>query len=91
MYKQPNRTMIKAFRLLVTAALLAGMVIGLTPPRPAQAREVPTAKHIVDGSFTRASDVYAADLDGDGDLDILGAGSHLTSIIIWAREAVVVH
>lgn len=31
-------------------------------------------EHVVDGDFNEAESVYAADLDADGDMDVLGAG-----------------
>jgi len=40
-------------------------------------------EHSVDASFTRARSVYAADVDGDGDMDVLGASSTLDDIIWW--------
>ena len=39
-------------------------------------------EHTVDGSFDGAISVYSADIDGDGDLDILGAG-YLSREITW--------
>ena len=32
-------------------------------------------EHTVDGDFDSARSVFAADVDGDGDLDVLGASS----------------
>ena len=43
----------------------------------------PWTKHIIDGSFDRAFKVYAADVDGDGDTDILGVSTHSDSRISW--------
>ncbi len=40
-------------------------------------------EHTVDGSFDSARSVYAADMDGDGDLDILGAASTADDITWW--------
>ena len=40
-------------------------------------------EHIVDGDYDGAISVYSNDLDGDGDLDILGAGSHCDDITWW--------
>ena len=39
-------------------------------------------EHPVDGAFDGASSVYPADVDGDGDLDILGA-AWLAEVIAW--------
>ncbi|MFC1735105.1 FG-GAP repeat domain-containing protein [Candidatus Hydrogenedentota bacterium] len=40
-------------------------------------------KHSVEQDFDGASSVYGADLDGDGDVDILGAGSNAGKITWW--------
>ena len=40
-------------------------------------------EHTVDGSFDGASSVYAEDIDGDGDMDILGAARDADDITWW--------
>jgi len=40
-------------------------------------------EHTVDGDFVNATSVYAADVDGDDDLDILGAAWHDNDITWW--------
>ena len=40
-------------------------------------------EHPLDGSFECAASVYAADVDGDGDVDILGAAVNDNSITWW--------
>ena len=44
------------------------------------------SKHLVDGSFEHASSVAAADLDGDGDMDILGAAPGANDVAWWENE-----
>ena len=44
-------------------------------------------EHLVDGDFDGADSVYAADVDGDGDIDILGAARHASDIIWWENTA----
>ncbi len=41
----------------------------------------------VDGNFEGANSVYAADVDGDGDLDILGSAFHADDITWWENTA----
>ena len=40
-------------------------------------------KHMIDGSFNGANSVQAEDLDGDGDLDVLGAGWDGDEVAWW--------
>ena len=40
-------------------------------------------RHVIDGSFNGAQSVYSADVDGDGDLDVLGAGFYASDITWW--------
>jgi hypothetical protein len=40
-------------------------------------------EHTVDGTFDSAHAVYAADIDGDGDSDVLGAGFYASEISWW--------
>ncbi len=40
-------------------------------------------KHLVDGDFEGAFSVYAEDVDGDGDMDVLGAALHNRDITWW--------
>ena len=40
------------------------------------------SEHLIDGDFDRGASVFAADIDSDGDNDVLGAG-YLTDDITW--------
>ncbi len=44
------------------------------------------SKFMVDGNFNGARSVYAADVDGDGDLDVLGAAYSADDITVWLNE-----
>jgi hypothetical protein len=41
------------------------------------------AEHPIDSAFARAFSVYTADLDGDGDIDILGAAGEVQGEMVW--------
>ena len=43
-------------------------------------------EHVVDDAFDSATSVYSADLDGDGDLDVIGA-SYFAGITWWENTA----
>lgn len=40
-------------------------------------------EHTVDGNFLYASSVYSADVNGDGYMDVLGAGYNVCDITWW--------
>ena len=44
-------------------------------------------KHTLDDSFDGAASVYSADLDGDGDLDVLGAAKEADAVTWWENTA----
>lgn len=43
-------------------------------------------EHTVDGAFSGAFAVHAADLDGDGDLDIIGGASEADLVVWWEND-----
>jgi hypothetical protein len=44
-------------------------------------------KHIVDGFFDQANSVHAADLDADGDVDIIGTALQANDVTWWENTA----
>jgi hypothetical protein len=55
---------------------------------PSIAREIAfPVEHTVDTDLGTAVSVHAVDLDGDGDLDILGAGATADTIAWWENTA----
>jgi hypothetical protein len=43
-------------------------------------------EHGINGDFDYAASVYAADIDGDGDADVLGAAAHADDITCWSND-----
>jgi hypothetical protein len=43
-------------------------------------------EHTIDGNFDGARSVYACDVDGDGDIDVLGAAYNHDDITWWEQE-----
>ncbi len=97
----PVRALIETlFSTLLSACPSAATVLGarsrltvlavmgaLVTTSGAQAAEVPLGKLTVDGAFFGAVSVHAADVDGDGDTDILGAATTADAITWWENTA----
>ena len=76
-----------AFQNGLTMLVLVGVfLLTLFYAGGAIAAAVFFTKHTVNESFNGARDVYAADLDGDGDLDILGTAYTADEIRWWANN-----
>ncbi len=61
-------------RPLAVLSLLAGIVATLAGALPARGVEVPFTEHVISTNAGRAQSVFATDLDGDGNIDVLSAG-----------------
>ena len=48
--------------------------------------EIPFVKHQIDGVFDGASDAYAIDIDGDGDIDVLGTALYADDVCWWEND-----
>ena len=48
--------------------------------------QVEFVEHNIDDNFRGASDVCAADLDRDGDMDVLGAARYISSVFWWEND-----
>ena len=51
-----------------------------------EARAIALTKYTIDGSFDGATSVYAADVDNDGDMDVLGAVYWSGDIVWWEND-----
>ena len=45
-------------------------------------------EHLIDGSFDGAREAHAVDLDGDGDIDVVGAAETAGDISWWENDCV---
>jgi hypothetical protein len=72
---------------LVLAAIVATVVLALSPQWSAGTEVGFRTANTVAGTFDGAISVYAADVDGDGDLDVLGAGYYANAIRWWENTA----
>ena len=87
---RPGRPSITAAQINI---LLFLVVISLATPTQSVAQEF-SVEHAVEADFNGASSVFAADVDGDGDLDVLGSNSFIVesgdyagSIVWWENTA----
>ncbi len=59
----------------VTAGMSVGVAALLAGALPAQSAEVPFTEHVISTNAIAAQSVFATDLDGDGDTDVLSASA----------------
>lgn len=45
------------------------------------------AKHVIESNFKGAWSVATADIDGDGDVDVVGAAAEANQVIVWENTA----
>ncbi|NQU05250.1 MAG: choice-of-anchor D domain-containing protein, partial [Calditrichaeota bacterium] len=48
--------------------------------------EIEWTEHVIEGDFSGAVSVYAEDIDGDGDMDVLGAAINADDITWWEND-----
>jgi hypothetical protein len=75
------------FRHIATAIFLLVLLLGVGNPKVSVQAEgaIPFTKHTVGDQFDEAVDVYATDIDGDGDMDIIGAAANL-GVYRWNND-----
>ena len=84
--------MIKDHRLrlgglsILGVMLLVAMLLMLAIPQSASASNILWFEHTISGDFNAAASVYATDVDGDGDIDVLGAAYIADDITWWEND-----
>ena len=76
---------VTAVSLAAALSPVAGIAAWLAGPLPATGGEVPFNEHVLSDTADGPRSVFAADLDGDGDLDILTA-SEFDNKIAWYQS-----
>ncbi len=66
-------TSVSAASFAAASGPLVCIVVSLTCALPAQAEEVPFTEHVISTTADGAVSVFATDVDGDGDTDVLSA------------------
>ncbi len=73
---------------LLLILIMAWAWVQMAHPTPVYAIEVPFgAEYLVDGAFDGAYSIASADLDGDGDPDLVSAAKNAGDLVWWANEA----
>ncbi len=67
-------------------ALALMLLLGLLLASPAWATAEVFTEHAINADFDGAISVYATDLDGDGDVDVLGAAVNSDDITWWEND-----
>ncbi|MBN2147855.1 MAG: VCBS repeat-containing protein [Anaerolineales bacterium] len=73
--------------LLIIAVLLGGLVLAAAIPSLVAARSLPIyEKHTLADNIPNVNDLAAADIDGDGNLDVLGASLAADTVVWWQSD-----
>ncbi|MCP3684243.1 MAG: T9SS type A sorting domain-containing protein [bacterium] len=65
---------------------ILAIIISVMFVATAGAFDIDWDEHIIDGDFSGAYNVYAIDLDGDDDVDVLGAARYADDITWWEND-----
>ena len=80
----------KRFNLLLSTLLLIALLMPqsttLSATQAPARGIIPFTKHVIADNFNYAQSVYATDLDGDGDVDVLGAAIYAGDIAWWEND-----
>ena len=83
-FKNKPLTLIPTLSLLLMPLLLILTATAISLPITPRHPPIPyTTAHIIDANYPGAQAAHPADIDGDGDLDILGAARDATSLTWW--------
>ena len=70
-----KRHFLKLFSTLLTIVIVLTPLFGQS-----------WTEHDIDAAFSNANSVYAVDVDGDGDMDVLGAAFNANDITWWEND-----
>ncbi len=70
-----KRHFLKLFSTLLTIVIVLTPLFGQS-----------WTEHDIDAAFSNANSVYAVDVDGDGDMDVLGAAYNADDITWWEND-----
>jgi len=72
--------------VIMLVAVLRPQGAGISARSAHAQAPIPFIEHTIDGSFSGACSVYATDVDGDGDVDVLGAALYANDITWWEND-----
>ena len=78
----PGQANVDTQAKLTTSDAAAGIAVGLAGPLPARGVDVPFTERVISTAADGAISVFATDVDGDGDTDVLSA-SYYDDKIAW--------
>jgi hypothetical protein len=91
--KRPRRRKMKTrnlFYRVVTVIMLVAVLLPQDVGIPASVAQadgpITFTKHLLDTSFTGACAAYSADLDGDGDIDVIGGAGSSAGLAWWENN-----
>ena len=77
---------VTAVSLAAVLSPLAGIAASLAGALPARGADVPFREHVISTAANGATSVFATDVDGDGDTDVLSASQNDDKIAWYEND-----